>query len=107
MLRDRATRTLAAIILCSRITPEGPHGPVAHITQLCVAPAFRRRRLGRILLSVCLARLPQRRYRALTLTVTEANHSALDLYRASGFKTRRRFDALVLDKPRPPRLIQR
>jgi ribosomal protein S18 acetylase RimI-like enzyme len=43
--------------------------------------------------------MPARRYRALTLTVSEANKDALHLYNATGFTTRHRFDALVLDKP--------
>ena len=35
----------------------------------------------------------------LTLTVTEANHQAVKLYKDSGFFVRHRFDAMVLDKP--------
>ena len=106
-LRDRATNTLVAVILCSRVTPEGPPntpaagGPIAHVTQLCVAPAFRGRHLGRILLEVCLAYLPRARYRALTLTVSEANQPALHLYLAAGFQVHHRFDALVYEKRRP------
>lgn len=104
VLRDRNTRALAAILLCSQITPAGRYGPVAHITQLCVAPAFRSLGLGRILLNVCMARLPAQRYRAITLTVSQANRPALDLYLAAGFKPRQHFDALVFDKPaQPPR----
>ena len=104
VLRDRATNSIIAALLCSRVTPEtlpggdGPTGPVAHVTQLCVAPAFRGRRLGKLLLEVCMARLPLNRYRALTLTVSEANHAALHLYLAAGFAIRHRFDALVLNK---------
>ena len=98
VLRDRKTRALAGVILCSRVAPD-----VAHVTQLCVAPAYRSRRLGALLLNVCLARIAQHRYVALTLTVTEANIAATKLYAASGFTTRHRFDALVLDK-KPHRL---
>ncbi len=97
VLRDRTTRSLAAILLCSRVTP-GREGPVAHITQLCVAPGFRGRGLGRLLLSACTARLPERGYRFITLTVSEANGPALDLYVSTGFTVRQRFDALVRDK---------
>ena len=102
VLRDRTTRSLAAVLLCSTVTPAGPDGPVAHITQLCVASAFRGRNLGRLLLSVCMGRLTERRYRSLTLTVSEANHHALDLYRSEGFKVRQQFDALVMDKKSAP-----
>lgn len=98
VLRDRKTRALVAVILCSRVAPE-----VAHVTQLCVAPSYQGRRLGGLLLNVCMARITQHRYAALTLTVTEANTAATRLYAAAGFTTRHRFDALVLDK-KPHRL---
>jgi len=100
-LRERSSNVLAGVILCSRVAPD-----VAHITQLCIAPAFRGRRLGRLLLDFCTDRMPAQRYRALTLTVSEANAAAVNLYRAAGFTTRHRFDALVLDKsPHRLRLI--
>ena len=96
----RGANTLAAVLLCSRVAPD-----TAHITQLCVAPTHRGRALGRLLLRHALDHLPTRNYRALTLTVTEANPSALQLYTAAGFQLRHRFDALVYDKvkPAPPR----
>ena len=92
---ERASKTLVGILLSSRISPE-----VAHITQLCVAPAFRGRNLGAVLLHHCMARLPAHHYAGITLTVSEANTPALRLYEAAGFRRRHRFDALVLDKPR-------
>ena len=98
VLRDRATHAVAAVILCSRVAPE-----VAHVTQLCVAPAYRGRHLGALVLNFCMAQMTQRGYTAITLTVTEANHPATHLYAAAGFTTRHRFDALVLDK-KPSRL---
>lgn len=98
VLRDRATNVVAAIILVSRVAPD-----VAHVTQLCVAPAFRSRSLGSLILNFCMSRLPAQRYAAITLTVTEANTPAINLYAATGFTTRHRFDALVLDK-KPHRL---
>jgi ribosomal protein S18 acetylase RimI-like enzyme len=97
-LRDRATNALAAILLCSRVAPD-----VAHVTQLCVAPAFRGRHLGSLLLHFCMRRMPSQRYRAITLTVSEANAAAIRVYAAAGFTIRHRFDALVLDK-KPHRL---
>jgi ribosomal protein S18 acetylase RimI-like enzyme len=98
VLRDRATHALAAVILCSRVAPE-----VAHVTQLCVAPAYRGRGLGALVLDFCMAQMRQRSYTAITLTVSEANHPATRLYAATGFTTRHRFDALVLDK-KPSRM---
>ncbi len=100
-LRDHTTGILAAVLLCSRVALD-----TAHITQLCVAPHQRGRALGRMLLRHALDHLPTRSYRALTLTVTEANFPALHLYTAAGFRHRHHFDALVHDKPprRPPNL---
>ncbi len=98
VLRDRSTRAIAAVVLCSRVAKD-----VAHVTQLCVAPNFRGRRLGQLLLDFCMRQMPSQRYTALTLTVSEANTPALRLYTAAGFTTRHRFDALVLDK-KPHRL---
>ena len=105
VLRSRAATNpteLAAILLCSRVAPD-----VAHVTQLCVAPAHAGLGLGRHLLTHCMAQLPNRGYRALTLTVSEANTAALNLYVLTGFRTRHRFDALVLDKPTPHALPSR
>jgi ribosomal protein S18 acetylase RimI-like enzyme len=97
-LRDRRTNALVAIILCSRVAPD-----TAHVTQLCVAPAFRGRGLGNLLLQSTMGRMPSQRYAAITLTVSEDNVAALRLYLAADFTTRHRFDALVLDK-KPHRL---
>jgi ribosomal protein S18 acetylase RimI-like enzyme len=92
VLRDRATHAQVAVLLCSRVAPE-----VAHITQLCLLPAYRGRGLGEGLFDSVVRQLPGRGYRALTLTVTEANFPALRLYQQAGFTARQRFDALVLD----------
>ncbi len=94
MFRERATNHLAGIILCTRVASD-----VAHVTQLCIAPRFRGRGLGRTLLRHCTERLAGQGYGALTLTVSAANHLALRLYHDAGFQTRHRFDALVFDKP--------
>jgi ribosomal protein S18 acetylase RimI-like enzyme len=37
-------------------------------------------------------------FAAITLTVTEANRQAVELYAASEFRVRYRFDAMVLDR---------
>lgn len=94
VLRTRRDNALAAVLLVSRIAPDA-----AHITQLCVSPSERGRRLGASLLHYVLRQLPRRAYRTVSLTVSENNPAALALYNATGFRTRHRFDALVLDKP--------
>jgi ribosomal protein S18 acetylase RimI-like enzyme len=100
LLRERnphAGNPIVAVVLCSRVASD-----VAHVTQLCVAPAWRGRGLGKLLLDECLRRLPGAGYRALTLTVTEANTPAVALYKSVGFSMRQRFDALVCDQIQHP-----
>ena len=93
ILQDRRTKALVGMILCSRVANH-----VAHITQLCVARAYRGQGLGRRLLEHCVDQLSRMGFTAITLTVTEANHQAVRLYEELGFFARRRFDAMVLNK---------
>lgn len=93
--RDQRNESeLAGIVLCSRVG-EG----TGHVTQICVAPAYRRHRLGTALLHACLQQLAASRYSALTLTVTEENSPAVDLYSSLGFRVRHSFDAMVWKRP--------
>ncbi len=94
--RHKQTGALIGLLLCSRVAED-----VAHITQLCVARAWRGHRLGAALLDHATHHLRHSNTNAITLTVTEANHSAVELYRRSGFFTRQRFDAMVYNKPTP------
>jgi ribosomal protein S18 acetylase RimI-like enzyme len=94
VLRTRRGNNLIAMLLISRVAPD-----TGHLTQLCVAPPQRGRRLGAALLTHVLRHLPTRNYRYLTLTVSEQNFPALNLYYANNFHTRYRFDALVIEKP--------
>ena len=94
ILRDRSSHALVGMILCSRVAND-----VAHVTQLCVVPAFRGQGLGRMLLEHCVRQLSLSKFSAITLTVTEANRQAVQLYEDLGFFTRQRFDAMVMDKP--------
>jgi ribosomal protein S18 acetylase RimI-like enzyme len=71
---------------------------VAHITQLCVAKDERGRSLGRVLIDSCAAHLRARGFRALTLTVTEANENAVAVYRHAGFEVRHTFDAMLWER---------
>jgi ribosomal protein S18 acetylase RimI-like enzyme len=87
------TNEIAGILLCSRVRED-----VAHITQLCVAKDERGRGLGRILIESCAAHLRSRGFRALTLTVTDANENAVALYRHAGFEVRHTFDAMLWER---------
>ncbi len=80
LLRDKRDGSLVGIILCSRIAHD-----VAHITQICVAKAFRGQGLGRALLQHCMAQLRSAGFAAVTLTVTESNEQAVKLYAELGF----------------------
>jgi ribosomal protein S18 acetylase RimI-like enzyme len=46
----------------------------------------------------CIEHLASSGFAAITLTVTEANYQAVKLYQDSGFFTRHRFDAMVLNR---------
>ena len=92
LLRERGTRAPVGMVLCSRVKQD-----VAHITQLCVLPSFRGRGLGRVLLDKATQSLLRAGFSAVTLTVTEGNTEAVELYRSFGFMPRHRFDAMVLD----------
>ncbi len=91
VLEDRRSGALVGVLLSSRVADD-----VSHITQLCIAPSHRGQRLGAYLLGHAAHHLSRAGYAAITLTVSEENVSALALYQAAGFVTRRRFDAAVL-----------
>jgi ribosomal protein S18 acetylase RimI-like enzyme len=92
MLRERRSGALVGVVLCSRVGAK-----VAHITQLCVAQAYRGRGLGRALLERSAKSLLGAGFEAITLTVTEGNEQAVRLYERFGFTLRHRFDAMVLE----------
>lgn len=87
---DRVSHTLAGIILCSRVRYD-----VGHVTQVCVLPEHRERGLGKLLMAATIHNLRHRKFSVLSLTVTEGNTRAVDLYRRLGFDTKRVFDAFV------------
>jgi ribosomal protein S18 acetylase RimI-like enzyme len=90
---ERSSRTLAGLILCSRVRHD-----VGHVTQICVLPEFRSRGIGEALMLATENNLRQRKFSLLSLTVTEANAHAVDLYRRLGFDTERIFDAFVWEE---------
>ena len=79
------------MLLSSRVATD-----VAHITQLCIAPAHRGRGLGRLLLERSANSLQRAGFDAVTLTVTKGNNQAVRLYERFGFTLRHRFDAMVM-----------
>src|SRR5207302_10080860 len=85
-----ASRAVVGMLLCSRVRED-----VGHVTQVCVLPEYRGRRIGESLIGLCTQELRSRSFLGLSLTVTEANTKAVELYRRLGFETRRRFDAFV------------
>ncbi len=87
---SRQTKTVVGVILCSRVKDD-----VGHVTQVCVLPEHRGRQIGESLMAATMAELRRRRFSALSLTVTEANHRAVDLYKRLGFDVIRIFDAFV------------
>ncbi len=68
---------------------------VGHITQVCVAPSYQGIGLGYELMRRSMDALAAHGCRAVSLTVTAANESALRLYRNMGFTQRRAFSAYV------------
>jgi ribosomal protein S18 acetylase RimI-like enzyme len=87
---ERNSNERVAVVLGSRISPES-----GHITQLCVHPRYRRRGLGRLLLSLAAHKFLLQGVREVSLTVTGANAHAIELYRSEGYNCSHKFDATV------------
>ncbi len=87
---ETATQNVVGLILCSRVK-----GDVGHITQVCILPQYRGTHLGWALMEASAYDLKRRNFTMLSLTVTEANHGAVELYKRLGFKIERVFDAFV------------
>jgi ribosomal protein S18 acetylase RimI-like enzyme len=86
---------MVALVLGSRVSPQS-----GHITQLCVHPQFRRRGLARMLLTLTASCFLRQGVTEISLTVTEANTEAIDLYRTEGYDCAHRFDATVWQRDR-------
>ncbi|HVO61258.1 MAG TPA: GNAT family N-acetyltransferase [Terriglobales bacterium] len=87
---NKGLRNILGVILCSRVRHD-----VGHVTQVCLLPEYRSHGIGQVLLACSAANLRKRRFSSLSLTVTEANNRAVDLYKRLGFETKRVFDAFV------------
>lgn len=96
LIIDRHTSQPVGMVLGSRISPQ-----CGHITQICMRPAYRRLGLARHLLRAATEEFQQMGMTELTLTVTEANDSALRLYHAEGFRRKHCFDAAVWQRNQP------
>lgn len=91
---DRSSRELVALVLGSRVSTQS-----GHITQLCVRPQYRRRGLARLLLGIAATCFFRQGVTEISLTVTEANRSATELYREEGYECEHTFDAAVWVRP--------
>lgn len=89
----RPTRRTVGLILCSRVRDD-----VGHVTQVCVVPDQRGKRVGETLLALASNELRRRRFSTLSLTVTEANRGAVELYKRLGYTIDRVFDAFVWEE---------
>ena len=90
LVYERSRRSLIGLILCSQVRQD-----VGHITQVCVLPEYRSTGLGEALLAATAKTLRARNFRSISLTVTEANVRAIELYKRIGFVSNRVFDAFV------------
>jgi ribosomal protein S18 acetylase RimI-like enzyme len=87
---ERGSRELAALVLGSRVSPQS-----GHLTQVCVHPAYRRRGIARLLLNVAAFHFMRLGATEISLTVTEANSGAIELYKDEGYACAHSFDAAV------------
>ena len=90
VLVDERSNELEGLVMTTRVEPD-----TAHVPQLCISPRRRARGLGRVLLRHAATELARAGLRTLTLTVTETNTAALQLYRRLGFTTRSAFYANI------------
>lgn len=98
VLWDERSHAMQGMLLSSIVLPgevKLAEDRVAHVTQICLANHLRGRGLGRMLLLHAAGEMSRRGFRAMTLTVTEENDSAVQLYRKMGFTTRTDFDAMI------------
>jgi len=89
---EEGTERLLGAALTSRVA-----AGVAHVTQVCVAPARQGQGLGRALMEAVLARLGAGGYRGVSLTVTAENKPAIELYYKLGFRVIKGFAAFARD----------
>ena len=91
---ERGSRELAALVLGSRVSPQS-----GHLTQVCVHPAYRRQGIARLLLNLAAFSFMKVGAIEISLTVTEANANAIQLYKDEGYQCAHTFDAAVWQRP--------
>jgi ribosomal protein S18 acetylase RimI-like enzyme len=90
---ERHSRELVALVLGSRVSTQS-----GHITQLCVHSRYRRHGLARLLLSIAATCFFRQGLTEISLTVTQANANAIELYRSEGYDCTHSFDAAVWER---------
>jgi ribosomal protein S18 acetylase RimI-like enzyme len=95
VVAERANNDLAALVLSSRVSDR-----CGHLTQVCVHPGFRRRGLARLLLAQAAFSFRRLGLEEISLTVTEANATAIELYKNEGYECLHSFDAAVWQRDR-------
>jgi ribosomal protein S18 acetylase RimI-like enzyme len=91
---NRKSRELVALLLGSRVSAQ-----CGHITQVCVHPEYRRLGLARMLLRVAALQFQRLGMTELTLTVTETNARAVELYQSEAYEVAHSFNAAVWVRP--------
>jgi ribosomal protein S18 acetylase RimI-like enzyme len=92
---SRHSREMVALVLGSRVSPQS-----GHITQLCVHPDYRRHGLARMMLALAAYHFMRHGATEISLTVTESNTTAIDLYLSEGYSCAHTFDAAVWQRRR-------
>lgn len=87
---ERHSRDMIALVLGSRVSQQS-----GHVTQVCVHPHYRRNGLARHLLSLAAFSFMRQGASEISLTVTDANTTAVDLYLNEGYTSVHTFDAAV------------
>lgn len=90
VLREAGNDALIGAVLTSEVAKG-----VGHTTQICVQPGYQGRGLGRLLMRASMSALRALHFQELTLTVTAANATAVQLYEKLGFQTIKKFTAGV------------
>ena len=93
VILDTTSREFVALLLGSRVSSD-----CGHITQVCVHPGYRGRGLARMLLQLAAAKFRDQSMSELSLTVTEANTRAVELYRRQGYEICHIFNAAVWNR---------
>ena len=90
LVADQPAGAMAGVIFGSLVAAD-----TGHITQVCVLPTHKGHGVGYELMRRALHVFTENRCERVSLTVTAANTSAVELYQRMGFRATRRFAAYV------------